>query len=371
MSKKNKAETLSAEDEVKNNIEIAMAEIGAIHKNKKLFIEPNYDDPSVPRVELSLPSLNKILSNKYYGPRAGFAMGKIYNFWGEESIGKTALALQICGEIIKQRRPVLWIDKEGSFDADYALEVYGLDLNDPLFVVERPSNAEEVFDTIKSFLRNNALQNGVYVVDSVTAMSAEKQVDDNADKNSMAVMARKLSDHFSQVVSYLPQNNTSGIYINQIRFTSKGPFWVPDYTGGKSMHFYPHIALKFKKEKEITAGDEFLGLEISILGDKNKTSKPKIKRDFVLYPGHGFSREADIINLGIQTGDIENKGSWFAIGKNEEDELYLKMQGVDKLRFYLQENQDFTNKLWDRIGPNLEPNVDMSTGEILEETTEA
>jgi len=350
------------------SLALAQKQLEAIHKGQHIFMDIDEDHIEVPRLELSLPSLNKILSNHYAGERAGFALGKIYNFYGPESIGKSALALYIAGEFYKKGLSVHWIDKEHSFDPEYALDAFGLDAwnKSKRVTISKPDNAEQAFDTIQSLVDNEAVH--LIVVDSIAALGTADQNAKTAEEKSMAETARKLSEHFPRIISKMGKANISIIYINQLRANiSMGMAFGSKPTGGNAMRFYPHISLEFKKPKsgDLYKGDEFIGQTVDITAAKNKTARPKLKANFVLFPGEGFSIESDILELAVKTGVIIKAGAWY----KWEDGSPIA-QGVDKVRHMLKDDAELTKSIWQKTSARLDQQIDENTGEIIEQNDE-
>lgn len=291
-------------------------------------------------------SLNKILSNKWAGPGSGFAMGKLYNFYGPESIGKSALAAQIASEIIKHGGTVCWLDKEDSFDPEYFQSAFGIDWTDSKhFILVKPDTAEAAFDVIQSFVDNKAAN--LIVLDSVAALGAAIEMEQDASSNTMAAVARRIATHFQRITGKTGKYNISVIYINQLRVNlSGGMAYGEKSTGGNPMRFYPHVTLRFKRKELIMRGSGdnsvFIGTEVLIESEKNKTAWPHIKRTLIIYPGEGFSAEADLIALGEECGVITKNGTWYIFGDH-------RYQGFDNFRYALKENAELFHELRNKV----------------------
>jgi recombination protein RecA len=349
------------------NMELTMAEMKSKYQNPELFRDPSKHNMTVQRFELDVPSWNYILSGRYFGPGSGAPIGKIYNVFGPSSIGKSAFALYLAGKMYQAGGTVHWIDKETSFDADYAKRAFGLDAlaGDGRVSVSVPDNAEEAFNILVSIVENDAAD--LIVVDSVPALGTLAQNEKDAEKASMAELARKLSEHFPKIISKIYKNNITILYINQLRANiSGGMAYGNKATGGNAMTFYSDIGLEFKRTQgyEIWSADkkDYLGHETIIEADKNKTAWPHLKAKMLFYPGEGFSRVMDIANLAIDTGVIKKSSAWLSFGE-------AKFQGMENMRMALKEDPELLNKIWEATKPLLHPVVNTNTGEILNEAT--
>jgi len=80
---------------------------------------------------------------------------------------------------------------------------------------------------------------------------------------------------------------------------------------------------------------------------------------FVLYPGEGFSRELDILNLAEEVGVVQRKGSWFAYNDKSI------AQGIDAMRTKLQDDDELLNQIWADTLNMINAPIDKTTGEVL------
>lgn len=114
---------------------------------------------TIPRVFINSPSLNFIFGG-------GFGMGRIYEFFGPESGGKSSIATYIAGELQKRsdRPMVVFVDFERSFDQKYA-ELLGLDTSEDKFIFLRPDTGEDGFEIIKTLIQD--LPIGLVIWDSL------------------------------------------------------------------------------------------------------------------------------------------------------------------------------------------------------------
>lgn len=142
-------------------------------KLKKSFGEAIADvkeSGTVQRIYLESPQLNFIFGG-------GFGMGRIYEFSGPESGGKSTLATYIGGEIQKKsNRPiVVYVDFERSFDEKYA-NTLGLNTDDSNFIFLRPLTGEDGFKIIKQLVEE--LPVGLVIWDSLAVTPSVAQVED-------------------------------------------------------------------------------------------------------------------------------------------------------------------------------------------------
>jgi len=277
--------------------------------------------------------------------------------------------MYIAGQFIKNGGSVHWIDKETSFDPEYA-SIYGIDANDKnSFGYSQPEYAEEAFDTIVSLVDNATYD--LIVVDSVPALGSQAEYEKTAEENSMATLARRLAQHFPRIITKLPKQKVTIIYVNQLRANIQGAMsYGNKTTGGNAMQFYSHVKMELKKKENIMTGksdSEYVGKKIFIQATKNKTARPMLSGEFTLLP-EGFSKEIDILNLGIKSGALKAGGAWIS---STDPSLEFKAQGIENARKKLVAEPELFEKVKQVVVRALEPIVDTATGEILETLNEA
>lgn len=348
-------------------LDLVKAQLKELWPDKKL-ISDDTDDLSVKRIELRLPSFNKVLSNRWCGPNSGLPVGKMIHIYGMESSGKSAFAFECASTMQELQQCVLWNDMEATFDSTYAFEAFGLlSEGNPLFVLAKPDFAEQAFDVTELFLKTGQIK--LAVLDSVAALGTKKIFESTSEDISVAALARVISTHMIRATKLL--DNTTIIYINQLRdnIINMGGMvkaMGKKYSGGNALHFYPHIALKFTKEEDKFSPDksEYYGREITIESEKNKTAKPFIKVNLLMIPGEGFSREIDILNLAVKSGVVSKKGNWYYYGEQSVG------NGQNQARLKLKEKPEFLEAIWDRTKVILEPRLLADTQALPENIIE-
>lgn len=146
--------------------------LGKLQKQYKEAIVNVQQVGTISRIRTDSPSLNFIFGG-------GFGMGRIYEFSGPESGGKSTLATYIGGQIQKKNtdRPiVVYVDFEYSFDETYA-NTLGLSTDqDTDFVFLRPTHGEEAFTLLRDLIVE--LPVGLIIIDSLATTPSIAQVED-------------------------------------------------------------------------------------------------------------------------------------------------------------------------------------------------
>jgi recombination protein RecA len=95
----------------------------------------------------------------------GLPRGRIVECYGQESSGKTTLALHVVANAQKAGGVAAFIDAEHALDPGYAKQI-GVDLDN--LIVSQPNSGEEALTICEQLAKSGALD--VIVVDSVAAL---------------------------------------------------------------------------------------------------------------------------------------------------------------------------------------------------------
>lgn len=138
------------------------------------------------------------------------------------------------------------------------------------------------------------------------------------------------------------------IFINQIRMKIGVMFGSPETTtGGNALKFYASVRMDIRRIGQIKKGDEILGNDTRVKVIKNKVAPPFKQAEFQIIYNQGISREAEILDLGVDKDIIGKAGAFYNIDG-------VKLQGKDKARDYLMENPEIAKDLEQRIRDSLQ-----------------
>ena len=90
-------------------------------------------------------------------------------------------------------------------------------------------------------------------------------------------------------------------------------------------------------------GDEVIGTRVRAKVTKNKVAPPYRQAEFTMILGQGISREACILDKGVEAGIIEKSGSWFIYNDEKLG------QGAENARQYLKDNPQLADELEDKL----------------------
>ena len=260
----------------------------------------------------------------------GYPIGKLIEFIGMESSGKSTGSLHAIAEFQKIGKCVL-IDYEQSFDRVYA-EALGVKVDD--LIIVQPECSEDGYNIAEDLIRSKEIR--LIVIDSHTAGQPKKVVDGDVGDATIGLQARINSQGLGKIKPLLKANRCTVIAISQIRQNIGGYGDINISTGGLAYRFYSDMRIKFAKiqtEKD----KESNKTEVNII--KNKCGSPWGKAVFSINWGTGIDRTRELIDFAEELDMIKLGGAgWYTIGET-------KLQGMDKVKEFLNDNPEFAEEL--------------------------
>ncbi len=265
----------------------------------------------------------------------GIPRGRVIEIYGPESSGKTTLTLHVVANVQKRGGIAAFIDAEHAMDPVYARKL-GVDVDNLL--ISQPDSGEQALEITETLVRSGAVD--VIVIDSVAALVPRSEIEGDMGDAQMGMQARLMSQALRKLTGTLAKSKTSLIFINQLRQKLGVMFGNPETTpGGLALKFYASLRLDIRRIEAIKSGDQAIGNRVRVKVVKNKVAPPFRQAEFDMYYGEGISREASLLDAGVETGVLEKSGAWFLWG---EERLG---QGRDNARNFLKEHGDMTDKL--------------------------
>jgi recombination protein RecA len=237
----------------------------------------------------------------------GFPRGRVVEVYGPESSGKTTLALHVVAEAQKRGGTAAFIDAEHAMDPGYAAKI-GVDVQNLL--ISQPDSGEQALEITEKLVRSGALD--VIVVDSVAALVPRAEIEGEMGDQHVGLQARLMSQALRKLTSLMSRTRTCVIFINQIRHKIGVMFGSPETTtGGLALKFYSSLRLDIRRIETLKKGDLVVGSRVRVKVVKNKMAPPYRKAEFEMMHGEGFSREGDLLDLGLLAGVVERSGTWY------------------------------------------------------------
>lgn len=281
----------------------------------------------------------------------GLPRGRVVEIYGQESSGKTTVALHVVAEAQRRGGVAAFIDAEHALDPAYAAKV-GVDLDQLL--ISQPDTGEQALEIAEALVRSGAID--VIVVDSVAALVPRAEIEGEMGDAHVGLQARLMSQALRKLTGAISKSRTITIFINQIREKVGVMFGNPETTpGGRALKFYASVRLEVRRAETLKQGNDVIGSRTRVKVVKNKVAPPFKQAEFDILYGEGISRAGNLLDLATEMGLVQKSGAWYAYG-----DLRLG-QGRENSRDYLKQNADLAAELEERVRAALKLGVVEST----------
>lgn len=282
----------------------------------------------------------------------GFAQGRIIDLVGHTSSGKTTLALTACAELQRSKPDanILYCDSECSIDPRYA-RALGVNM-DEIYLIQ-PSCGEDGYRAVELFILSGVAD--LVVIDSIAAMIPRAMFEaELGDQVQIGMGARLDSQGISRIFGAAHKTGCTVILINQWKKAVKtnaydrtdgisGNYYQP---GGETFKFYLTQMLEVQRVGKVFDGDTLVSHQTRVRVLKNKIAPPGKEADFFITFGIGVDQIQEVVELGIQSGDVVKTGRsmWSLAGEDEP-----RFNGRTKFVDYLRENPEKVEALRERL----------------------
>lgn len=279
----------------------------------------------------------------------GLAHGRHYEFYGDESSGKSYILYMTM--VLAQQRGKLcaMIDPEHSFDDERFTFLGG---KPEELLIQHPDNAEEAV-AVMMLLARNAADIEVIGIDSVSSLVAREEMEnDPRQEDRMGSQARMMSRALRRITTV--NKKTVFVWTNQERENIGIRFGNPKTTsGGRALRFYATGRIEFRRGTKVMAKgkrakggklvetDVVAGRWTQVRVEKDKSTIPGREGAFVFnYNMKRIDPASEIVQLGLEDGLIERSASghysyedidgkeW----KGTEKKFYGMINGNEELR---------------------------------------
>ena len=260
----------------------------------------------------------------------GVPRGRIVEFYGPESSGKTTVALHCVANAQKAGGVAAFIDAEHALDPHYARRL-GVDLDGLL--VSQPDSGEQALEICELLVRSNAVD--IIVIDSVAALTPQAELEGEMGQSHVGLQARLMSQGLRKLTGLVKKSNTTIIFINQIRMKIGVTFGSPETTsGGNALKFYASLRLDIRRIGTVKKGEDAVGNNVKVKVVKNKVAPPFRVATFDILFNQGIHYMGELVDLGVEARVLSKTGAWLSFGETRIG------NGRDKAVDFLRDNPD-------------------------------
>lgn len=249
--------------------------------------------------------------------RGGIPRSRLTILHGFEGSGKTTLALHVVAQCQRMGGIVVYMDKEYKLDPDYAKKV-GVDID--RLIVKQPGSLEDIYEAIQGIIHVVATKKEkkkppiLIVLDSLNAAVSKSMISADLDKAAVGSIARVHSKALPIVLPEVSKHDITLLFISQMRTKIGVLFGDPaEIAGGHALKHYASLIIRVdsltgKKEKE---KGEFISNAVKIRCTKNQIALPFKTAECRIIYGKGFDRSHSLFQASLDSGVIEEKGTWY------------------------------------------------------------
>jgi len=273
----------------------------------------------------------------------GMPRGRIIEIYGAESSGKTTLCLHIVAEAQKKGGVCAYIDAEHAMDPDYAKK---LGVNTDELLISQPDSGENALQIVETLVNSKTVD--VIVVDSVAALTPQREIEGEIGDQHMGLQARMMSQACRKLSAIAAKSNTMIIFINQTRMKIGMVFGNPETTpGGLALKFYASVRVNLARTAQIKSGDEIIGNRVKAKVVKNKVAAPFRVAEFDIYYNEGISKAGDALRAGLANGMIKQSGNTFTL---DGEKIGV---GTETAKLFLKERPEAIEKIKQKVAENI------------------
>ena len=246
-------------------------------------------------------------------------------------------------------KEILFVDAENTFDADWATKL-GVDVDHLIILQPKSQSAEEIFQIICDAVDTGEL--GLWVLDSLGMLMSKQELEKEMDEKTYGGIAMALTKFSKRIEMLMQRHKCTGIGINQLREKIDSTWGGTDTPGGRAWKHVCSVRIQFSRGKFFDENGKDMsrntgepaGNYVMANATKNKTAPPtrhigqyRIRYDI------GIDYLADLVDVALLYGIIEQKGAWYKIIDIESGEIMKdNIQGISNV--YNELDQD-TNLL--------------------------
>lgn len=329
-------------DELASTIKQSLNASGQTGRKVAFYMDDD-DSPTDVNTWVSTGStvLDAIISNQREG---GVPGGKIFEMFGGSGSGKSLLAAHILANTQKRGGIGVYIDTENAADPNF-LEVIGIKPDEGFLYVQE-HRVEQVFNIVEKVINKVRDKDSdklvTIMVDSIAAMTTEKENEEDYDKEGFATdKAIVLSKSMRKITNLLGRENILLGFTNQIR-DNVGTMYGKDYVtpGGHAIKFHSSVRLHLRdakaKYERINGQNRQVGATLKPKVEKNRLGPPGRSCEFDLYFNSGIDDLGSIFETLKNYDAIKHTGAgWYKVkdGSDSDNEWWQKEDKNEPLKF--------------------------------------
>jgi recombination protein RecA len=244
----------------------------------------------------------------------GVARGRIYEFYGPQSSGKSTLAYSIIREAVKKGLKTVFVDAEHTLDKRLVAKMGAAPEH---IILVQGYTGEDNLDIAETLIATGEV--AICVIDSISALQPLAEANlESFSNNTMGAHPRLMSRMCRTFTPLVSRTKTTFILINQLRANMSGYGPTETTSGGNALKHHTTAKIRVlggtsKAKRLINEEGAVVGHRVEFEVVRNKLGPPFRTAAADLVYGEGFNRASELLDLGVDMGLIDQSGAWFSL----------------------------------------------------------
>jgi recombination protein RecA len=269
--------------------------------------------------------LDLAISNR---PHGGLPVGRMVEFNGLESSGKSLLSAQIMANTQKKGGVAVYIDTENAASPEF-WESLGVDIKQMLYLQVDSVEAifekmEEIITVVRKSDKDRIL---TVIVDSVAAASCTTELESEHGKDGYnTTKAIVIGKAMRKITNMIGKQKVLTIFTNQLRQNMNAMAFGDKYVvpGGKSIPYHCSVRVRLNNTGKLKQGDRIVGNGCKAVVQKNRMGPPHRSAEFDIYYDSGIADYASWIKVMKNSKLLKQAGAYYKYTKDDGEEIQFQ-----------------------------------------------
>lgn len=257
-------------------------------------------------------------------PYKGIPSGRIIQFAGPYSTGKSFLSLETMKHAQEAGYTILYYDTEWGENKDNLVKNRGMDpakfIHAPIANI--PTLKTDILNLLEEIQPDEKL---MIVVDSIGNLVTSKEYEDSSAGKTTKDLTKpgELKSLFRTITLPLGIKHVPMIVVNHV-YDKIGSFFAEqEVAGGSGSKYLSSTLIRLTKAQE-KDGTNVIGALITCKSEKNRLAKEKEKIKVVINYSTGYSRVTGLFDLALELGYLSNPKQGFYLIKDGDGKSLRK-----------------------------------------------
>ena len=237
----------------------------------------------------------------------GIPRGRICEFYGPPSSGKTTICQHIIAEAQSLGEICAFIDADHTLDVRYAQRC-GVDLD--RLIVSEPMDAEQALQIVQTITRSGAAS--IVVVDSISTLIPEAEMAAELTKSSGTSVNPLLSRTLQKLVPVIQRTKSTLLFTNRTYPKRVIYHKLKENPARLALKMHAAVLLKLTPMAPIQIRNKICGQTVRVQIVKNSLAPCFVGTELDIMYNEGVNKTGEIFDLGKELAIIEQKGSSYS-----------------------------------------------------------